>query len=137
MNIISNVFSYIYSVFQTPTQINHVNNTDIIDEQPLPTILDENEVYHIFINTANIYNASYDMLTKLNNNYDNDKYIKIYLLKSHTLEPLFKTPIKINDNNLKLIKQKISTKRRHLHTCIESINSFIEYNNIKNYSIYY
>ena len=133
MNYISNVFNYIYSIFR-PT--NDILDEYIITEQPLDLIDDnDNNVTYIFINTANIYNATKNMLRKLKT--DDYKYIKIYLLKSHTLEPLFKKPIKTTSYNLKLIKHKLSTKRRHLHTLTEAIDSFIELNNIKNYNIYY
>ena len=76
------------------------------------------------------------MLKNLYNNYNN-KYIKIYLLKSHKLEPLFYNSMKVNESNLKLIKKKLLSKRRHLYTFIDAIHSFIEYNNVKNYQIYY
>ena len=76
------------------------------------------------------------MLNNLYNNYNN-KYIKIYLLKSHKLKPLFYSPVKVNELNVELIKKKLLSKRRHLHTFIDAIDSFIEYNNIKNYQIYY
>jgi hypothetical protein len=148
MNYISNVFSYIYSVFKPIYKNNDESlkeqNIDIlITTQPIepnePNELIEtaDNITYIFINTANIYNATDMMLNKLSMDNYNNKYIKIYLLKSHTLEPLFKNSVKVNQNNLKLIKNKMSKRRRHLHTFIDAIESFIEYNNIKNYNIYY
>jgi hypothetical protein len=165
MNIISNVFSYIYNVFNKPTNNIYVDkssiNEPIINEQissepiineqissepiiseqissePIITEDVSKECVYIFINTANIYNASKLMFKKLKTEEYNNKYIKIYLLKSHTLEPLFKKPLKVSKYNLELIKIRLSKSRRHLHTLIEAIDSFIEYNNIINYSIYY
>jgi hypothetical protein len=175
MNYISNVFSYIYSVFNKPTNNIHIDESSInepissepiisepiisepiisepiisepiisepISSEPIisePTITEDasKECVYIFINTANIYNASKLMFKKLKNEEYNNKYIKIYLLKSHKLEPLFKKPLIVNKYNLELIKIRLSKSRRHLHTLIEAIDSFIEYNNIKNYSIYY
>ena len=165
MNIISNIFSYIYSFFYKPT-----NYVDDLSSEPIVPIVSINEpikepinepiiepinepinepiiepiiedvsknIVYIFINTANIYNASKLMLTKIKTEEYNNKYIKIYLLKSHTLEPLFKKPLLVSKYNIELIKSRLSKSRRHLHTLIEAINSFIEYNNIKNYNIYY
>ena len=128
MNYISNIFEYLYS-FWKPTNPTIAMNNDLI-------IKESKKIYYIFINTANIYNASELMLNDLSNNYNN-KYIQIYLLKSHKLEPLFFNSVKVNQLNVELIKKKILSKRMHLHTFIDAIDSFIEYNNIKNYHIYY
>jgi hypothetical protein len=192
MNIISNVFSYIYSVFnKTTNDIDESSTNYPITNEPItnePTTNDIEEsstndidksstndidksstndidksstnettnndqtisdasniedlsklkfVFYIFINTANIYNGSKLMLTKLKTEEYKNKYILIYLLKSDTIEPLFKKPLVVNKYNIELIKSRLSKSRRHLHTLIEAIDSFIEYNNIKNYTIYY
>jgi hypothetical protein len=169
MNYISNVFSYIYSVFYKQNDLHQsfvepsldepiidkpiidktIIDKPIIDEpiidEPIieptnmkPKIKDSNkDFFCIFINTANIYNASKLMLTKLKTDEYNNKYIKIYLLKSDTLEPLFKNPLKVNKYNIELIKSRLCKCRRHLHTLIEAIDSFVEYNNIKNYHVFY
>jgi hypothetical protein len=76
------------------------------------------------------------MFDKFKTNEYNNKSVSIYLLKSHNIE-LLCDKIIINDDNLEYIKHKLSKKRRHLHTFIDAIYSFIEYNNIKNYHIYY
>ena len=146
MNYISNLFGY-FTSFIKPTEIiepiEPIKPTKILEPIEPTKILESKEpieqieqIYYIFINTANIYNASKLMLKNLYNNYNN-KYIKIYLLKSHKLEPLFYNSMKVNELNLKLIKKKLLSKRRHLYTFIEAIHSFIEYNNVKNYQIYY
>jgi hypothetical protein len=95
-----------------------------------------NEIHYFFINTANIYNATKLMIDKLNNSYKN-KPIKIYLLKSDTLKPLFYNNIIATDKNIKKIHKKLKTHRIHLHTFVDAIDSFIEYNNLHNYSIFY
>ena len=152
MNYISNLFGY-FTSFIKPTEITEIIEpikpteiTKIIEPmeskepmepmEPMEQIEQIEQIYYIFINTANIYNASKLMLKNLYNNYNN-KYIKIYLLKSHKLEPLFYNSMKVNESNLKLIKKKLLSKRRHLYTFIDAIYSFIEYNNVKNYQIYY
>ncbi len=95
------------------------------------------DVHYFFINTANIYNATELIINRLNNEYKY-KLIKIYLLKSHTLTPLFNSNYIIaTDKNIKKIHKKLQTHRRHLHTFIDAIDSFIEYNNVHNYSILY
>ena len=131
MNYISNLFGY-FTSFIKPIEIIE----PIEPLEPIEIIEPIEPIYYIFINTANIYNASKLMLKNLYNNHNN-KYIKIYLLKSHKLEPLFYNSMKVNESNLKLIKRKLLSKRRHLYTFIDAIHSFIEYNNVKNYQIYY
>ncbi len=159
MNFISNIFGYLYNIFYDKP--NNDINDDIytIVEQnnqhqeynPKNEISTEiktelnsdyeskkiNETTYIFINTANIYNASKLMINNLYNSDYANKYIKIYLLKSHVLEPLFKNEIIVNNYNIDYIEYKLSKKRRHLHTFIDAIESFIEFNNIRNYHIYY
>jgi hypothetical protein len=132
MDIISNIFNFFYQKIQSFYTVN----------ENKPKINNNNDdIIYVFINTANIYNASEMMFNNLQNNLDkyNNKYIRIYLLKSHTLEPLFKDLclLKINEENISYIKFELSKKRRHLHTFIDAIDSFIEYNKIKNYLIYY
>ncbi len=136
MDYISNFLSYIKGFFIS-------NKEDILDENininnniifTQPTIIDE-EIYYFFINTANIFNAS-KLLVKRLTEYK-DKTIKIYLLKSDTLEPLFKNSIVVDDNKIDLIEYQLSKHRRHLHTMVDAIDSFIEYNKVKNYSIFY
>lgn len=153
MNYISNVFGYFYSYFKPIESIEPIEPIELIEPievieqiepiEPIEPMVKEDiiieekeEIYYIFINTANIYNASKLMLNNLYNNYNN-KYIKIYLLKSHKLEPLFYNSVKVNELNIELIKRKLLSKRMHLHTFIDAIHSFIEYNNVKNYQIYY
>ena len=130
MNFISNIFSYFketYNYFYAP-------KNEIEDDEPC--VVDNIEtIYYFFINTANIYKASHLLLTRLNE-YKGEK-IKIYLLKSHTLEPLFRGTIVVNDNYIERIGNKLFKKRRHLRTYIDAIDSFVEYNNIKNYHIFY
>lgn len=135
MDILSNFFNFFYQKIQSfYTTDNNETNTNINNNI-------NDDIIYVFINTANIYNASEMMFNNLQNNIDkyNNKYIRIYLLKSHTLEPLFKDLylLKINEENLSYIKYELSKKRRHLHTFIDAIDSFIEYNKIKNYLIYY
>ena len=45
------------------------------------------------------------------------------------------TTITNNNFNIEWIKSKLSNQRRHLHTMIDAIDSYIEYNNIQNYTI--
>ncbi len=149
MNYISNIFGYFYNTIfaqsikeDKPSEETYedLSSTEpiIIEGQPKYTdiqINEVNDIIYIFINTANIYRATELMLEKINNY--NNKYIKIYLLKSHKLEPLFKDKLLVNNINIELIKTKLSKRRRHLHTFIDAIDSFIEYNNIRNYIIYY
>ena len=136
MDYISNLLSYMKGFFIS-------NKEDIIDEPILniiddiisqPTITNE-EVYYFFINTANIFNAS-KLLVKRLSEYK-DKTIKIYLLKSDTLEPLFKNSVIVDDNKIDRIEYQLSKHRRHLHTMVDAIDSFIEYNKIKYYTIFY
>ena len=136
MDYISNLLSYMKGFFIS-------NKEDIIDEPILniiddiisqPTITNE-EVYYFFINTANIFNAS-KLLVKRLTEYK-DKTIKIYLLKSDTLEPLFKNSVIVDDNKIDRIEYQLSKHRRHLHTMVDAIDSFIEYNKIKYYTIFY
>jgi hypothetical protein len=135
MDIISNFFNFFYQKIQYFYTVNVNENKPKINNNI------NDDIIYVFINTANIYNASEMMFNNLQNNIDkyNNKYIRIYLLKSHKLEPLFKDLylLKINDENLSYIKYELSKKRRHLHTFIDAIDSFIEYNKIKNYQIYY
>ncbi len=147
MNFISNIFGFFYNIFYNhnidepitddPVIVEPITNEPITNEPIINNVKPVNYIIYIFINTANIYNATQLMLNRLKTDDYNNKYIKIYLLKSHTLEPLFNGKLIINNNNLDLIERKLSKKRRHLHTFIDAIDSFIEYNNIKNYNIYY
>ncbi len=135
MEYISNIFNYVKGFFVSNNEeiieeTNNINN-NIIYEQPKI----EADVHYFFINTANINNASKSCIKKLSD-YKN-RPIKIYLLKSDTIEPLFKNILIVNNNNINSIENKLSTHRRHLHTMVDAIDSFIEYNNIKNYTIYY
>jgi hypothetical protein len=134
MNFISNIFSYVketYNYFYAPK--NEIEDDDDDDE---PFVVDNIEtIYYFFINTANIYNASELLLDTLNK-YKGEQ-IKIYLLKSHTLEQLFENTLIVNNYNIEWIQNKLSKQRRHLHTMIDAIDSFIEYNNIRNYHIFY
>ena len=124
MDFIYNIFSYF--IFRKSSN-NEPNIDEPITEQPT---LDS--IHYFFINTANIYNATELLLNKLNE-MDN-KQIKIYLLKSHTLEQLC-DKLTVNNFNIEWIKSKLSNQRRHLHTMIDAIYSYIEYNNIQNYTI--
>ncbi len=148
MDYISNIFTYLYNAFNRtiinvpildepildePIIVDHINKP-IINQ---PIIEPTNELIYIFINTANIYNATEMMIKRLKTYDYNNKYIKVYLLKSHTLKPLFKKQLMVTDYNLELIERRLSKQRRHLHTFIDAIDSYIEYNNIRNYNIYY
>jgi hypothetical protein len=136
MNYISNIFEYFNNFWKQTKSINSINTIESTIEINNDLIIEPKKIYYIFINTENIYNASKLMLNNLYKNYNN-KYIKIYLLKSHKLDPLFYNSVKINELNVELIKTKLLSKHRHLHTMIDAIDSFIEFNNIKNYQIYY
>ena len=129
MNFISNIFSYIKEYFYT-TKISGDN-----DEQNSFIIVDEEYPHYFFINTENIFNATELLLDRLKTM--EGETIKIYLLKSHTLEPLSDILI-VNNYNIEWIKNKLSKQRRHLHTMVDAIDSFIEYNeNNFNYTIFY
>ncbi len=151
MNFISNIYGFFYNMFNNnsisvvepivvepiivePVIVEPIIDEPIIDE---PNIEPINETIYMFINTANIYNANELMMKRLYSEELNNKYIKIYLLKSDTLDPLFKNELIVNNNNIQLIENKMSKRRRHLHTFIDAIDSFIEYNNIRNYHIFY
>ncbi len=136
MDIISIFFNFFYQKIQSFYKVNDTKTNNILNNNINNHIIN-NDIIYIFINTANIYNASEMMLNNLDKY--NNKYIRIYLLKFHTLEPLFKDlySLKINEENISYIKYELSKKRRHLHTFIDAIDSFIEYNKIKNYHIYY
>jgi hypothetical protein len=131
MDFIYNIFSYF--IFRKSS-----NNEPIIEpitESITESIIEQptlDSIHYFFINTANIYNATELLLNKLNE-MDN-KQIKIYLLKSHTLEQLC-DKLTVNNFNIEWIKSKLSNQRRHLHTMIDAIDSYIEYNNIQNYTI--
>ncbi len=102
--------------------------------------LEIKDIHYFFINTQNIYNATELMINRLNNESSNgiNRKIKIYLLKSDSIKPLFYNDYIIaNSKNIKKIHKKIKTHRRHLHTFVDAIESFIQYNNIINYSIFY
>ena len=99
-----------------------------------PIVLDD-DIHYFFINTANIHNAKKLLLNRLNDFHY--KKIKIYLLKSHTLKPMYDYYMFINDISIKHIKRKLKTQKLHLHTFCDAIDSFIEYNKIKNYTIFY
>ena len=131
MNYISNLFNY----FSNKIQSIFINNTNI--NINIPNIITNDDIIYLFINTANIYNATEMMFNDIQKDYYNNKYIKIYLLKSHTLEPLYNVLLKVNSDNLDYIKYELSKQRRHLHTFIDAIESHIEFNNIKNYTIFY
>jgi hypothetical protein len=137
MEYISSLFNYIKAKFINPIDNNQIEiPTENKNDNQINNQIDINQNYYIFINTANIYQASDLMFDKLKTNEYNNKSVSIYLLKSHNFE-LLCDKIIINDDNLEYIKHKLSKKRRHLHTFIDAIYSFIEYNNIKNYHIYY
>ncbi len=144
MNFISNIFNNSINFFVEKIHFFYNTEKKIIEEPyDEPVIVNHNNDSHndshinyFFINTANIYKASDILIEKLRAGYNN-KYIKIYLLKSDTLKPLFKNTVKLNDSNINKIKYKLSTHRRHLHTFIDAIDSYIEYNNIRNYTIIY
>jgi hypothetical protein len=42
-----------------------------------------------------------------------------------------------NNKNIQKIHKKLKTHHKHSHTFIDAIDSFIEYNNVRNYSIFY
>ena len=129
MNLVSNIFNYVKSFFYTP-KISEDN-----DNQDSFIIVDEKNPHYFFINTANIYNATELLLDRLKTM--EGESIKIYLLKSHTLEPLSDILI-VNNYNIEWIKNKLLKQRRHLHTMVDAIDSFIEYNeNYFNYTIFY
>jgi hypothetical protein len=133
MNFIYNIYGFVKDKLLSLYSKQEINTQDNDDHYN-----DYHYDYHyFFINTANIYNASELMINELPA-YIN-RNIKIYLLKSHKLEPLFKNDyIVVTDKNIKKINHKLTHHRRHLHTFVDAIDSFIEYNkNIKNYSIYY
>ncbi len=135
---VGTIYSYITSYYSKPIENNPeelMQDYTIINHDNL-----SNRDYHyIFINTSNIYNATELMISRLkNDSYFYNKQIKIYLLKSHTLKPLFNNEyIIVNDKNIKKIHEKLKSHRRHLHTFIDAIESFIEFNNLHNYSIFY
>ena len=128
---ITSFFNFILAPFQynNHSDNNQINNTDNhqIDNNQINYISNQNNYIYIFINTANIYEATEMMLERLNEY--NNRIVIIYLLKSHSLELLFDKII-INDENIEIIKRRMSTKRRHLHTLVDAIDSFIEYNKI-------
>jgi hypothetical protein len=142
MNFVSNLFNYFYNkvtTFKVKTVTvqsfypqNNINNID-----PKGHILFDEDILYIFINTANIHNASELFMNDLEEKCFDNKYIKIYLLKSNTLEPLYKYLLEITDETIDYIKTDLSNQRKHLHTFIDAIQSHIEFNNIKNYHIYY
>ncbi len=138
MNFFSNLFNYIYNkvknfTIQSFYTQNNINNN--ID--PSIHILFDEDIVYIFINTANIHNASELLMNDLEEKCFDNKYIKIYLLKSHTLEPLYKYSLEITNENIDCIKTNLSNQKKHLHTFTDAIQSHIEFNNIKNYHIYY
>lgn len=139
MNFIYNIYNYckdtFYSYYNQKSNEPEIIKTkdEIINEF---TIINH-DTHYFFINTANIYNATKLLIERLNNEYYN-KPIKIYLLKTDTIKPLFyNNYILANDRNIKKIYKKLIKHRRHLHTFVDAIDSFIEYNNIHNYSIFY
>jgi hypothetical protein len=131
MNFISNLFNYFYEKIQSIYTLDKVKNNSNFN------ILLNDNITYLFINTANIHNASEMIFNDLKKGHYNNKYIKIYLLKSHTLKPLFYSALKVNDENINYIKYELLKQRRHLHTFIDALESHIEFNNIKNYTIYY
>jgi hypothetical protein len=135
MNFVSNLFNYFYNKVKTltvqsfyPQNNNNNNNINISFDE---------DIIFIFINTANIHNAIELFMHDLEEKCFDNKYIKIYLLKSHILEPLYKNLLEITDENIDCIKNKLSNEKKHLHTFTDAIQSHIEFNNIKNYHIYY
>ncbi len=134
MEYISNFFSYIKGFFISNEEeiTDNIINNNIFTQ---PKITDEEQVHYFFINTANIFNASTTLVKRLSE--FKDKTIKIYLLKSDTLEQLFKNSIVVDDNKIDRIEYELSKHCKHLHTMVEAIDSFIEYNKIKNYTIFY
>ena len=139
MNFISNLFNYVYNkiiTFKVKTFYpqNNINNNDPLGH--INILFDEDIVY-IFINTANIHNAYELFMNDIEEKCFDNKYIKIYLLKSHTLEPLYKYLLEITEETVDYIKTDLSNQKKHLHTFTDAIQSHIEFNNIKNYHIYY
>jgi hypothetical protein len=137
MNFISNLYNYIADKINYFYNTNKIETNNDKSKNCNQLDIEINNIIYIYINTANIYNATELMLKRLKTDELNNKYIKIYLLKSHTLKPLFNNELKVNNKNLRLIEKKLAKKRRHLHTFIDAIDSHIEYNNIRNYNIYY
>ncbi len=143
MNFIYNIYNYFTDKFYSYYDQGSKKEPEIIKktEELYPlreydfTIINH-ETHNFFINTTNIYNATELLMNKLYNEFYN-KPIKIYLLKNDTLKPLFYNNILATDKNIKKIHKKLKKQRRHLHTFVDAIDSFIEYNNIHNYSIFY
>ncbi len=133
VNFIKDKLYYFYSNKE-------LKENDLSKDTKVPEIeiKENNNIHYFFINTQNIYNATELMINKLNNESNKSIKIKIYLLKSHTLEPLFYNDYIIATNkNIKKIHKKLKTHRMHLHTFVDAIDSLIEYNNLHNYSIFY
>ena len=148
MNFVSNLFNYIYNkviTFKVNTfkiqSFYPVNNHIVATQQIVPkghiNILFDEDIIYIFINTTNIHNASELFMNDIEEKCFDNKYIKIYLLKSHTLEPLYKYLLEITEDTIEYIKTDLSNQKKHLHTFTDAIQSHIEFNNIKNYHIYY
>jgi hypothetical protein len=138
MNFVSNLFNYFYNKVKNLTvhsfyPQNNINNN--ID--PKGHILFDEDIVYIFINTTNIHNASELFMNNIEEKCFDNKYIKIYLLKTHTLKSLYKNVLQITDENIDFIKYDLSNEKKHLHTFTDAIQSHIEFNNIKNYHIYY
>ncbi len=133
---VGTIYSYINSYYSKQIE----NNSEELMQDY--TIINHNnyiDYHYIFINTSNIYNATELMISRLkDDSYLYNKQIKIYLLKSHTLKPLFNNEYIIaNDKNIKKIHEKLKTHRRHLHPFVDAIESFIEFYELHNYSIFY
>ncbi len=128
MNFIYNIYGFIKNkIFSLYSQ----DNKTIEQLEP--------NIHYFFINTANLKRNQKLLIDKLTkDNEFTNKPIKIYLLKSHTIKPLFKNEfILATSNNIKKINEKINTHNIHLHTFVDAIHTFIEYNNINNYTIFY
>ena len=133
MNFIKSIYNYFTNIlFKEPEHIETTEEYTIINH-----VYEADIIHYFFINTANIYNASELMIERLYNQFYN-KPIKIYLLKTDNIKPLFYNDyILANDRNIKKISKSINKHRRHLHTFVDAIDSFIEYNSIRKYSIFY
>ncbi len=155
MNFIYNIYNYCKDTFYSyydqrskkeiiKTPENLIKDNDNQDNDNQDNDNQDYHIYYFFINTANINNATELLIERLNNEYydQRSKKIKIYLLKNDTIKPLFYNDyILANNKNIKKIHRKLKTKgskhKRYLHTFVDAIDSFIEYNTVRNYTIFY
>lgn len=124
INGIYEKIKYVYSAKPSTTPINIIHKEDIL---------------YIFINCENIKNATDEFMNDIIDNKYNNKYINIYLLKSHILKRIFigVTAFILNDEYILNISNILKKQKKQPHTFIDGIHSFIELNGIKNYVIYY